>query len=266
MENYNAVRTKYKKKIKAISPEFDLIFLNDAHSPNFRYLRAYFREMKKLFSLKGELSDLKSISLILGRNFRGLNRESWIFITDRAKPIACLNYDLIAVNKKIYCGLIIYLSVKTKYRRRGFARLLLNLLDEIAEAEAKRRRLKLFGYFIETNDPGKMTSSEIKLDGRMSGIKTKERLLIWQKLQFKKLNFRYTQPSFGSGPATYLSLIFRPKQTKRYLKSAVLIEYLKEFTAFTISDKKQAARDEDLKAMINELEEKKEIALVDIIP
>jgi len=111
MENYSAVRSKYKKKVKAIREEFDLIFLNDAHSPNFKYLRAYFREMKRLFSLKGELPDLKSISLILGRNFKGLNRESWIFITDRDKPIACLNYDLIAVNKKIYCGLIIYLSV-----------------------------------------------------------------------------------------------------------------------------------------------------------
>jgi len=52
----------------------------------------------------------------------------------------------------------------------------------------------------------------------------------------------------------------------KYLKSHIIIQYLKEFTAFTISDRYQAARDKDLKAMVRELEKKKGVALVDIIP
>jgi hypothetical protein len=265
MANYQQIRIKYTSQIKALNPNWDLVFLNEADSPNFKYLRAYFRQMKKDFPVKGEFPRLKDFKISLERNFKGPHREYWVLITDQDQPIAGLNYDLIATGPKSYCGLVIFIDVKLKYRQHGLAHLFIKLLQEVAVAEATRYGSKYLGCFAELNDPSKMSAQELKLDYKKSGVKAQDRLLFWKNLGFKKLDFNYIMPSLGFGPVKCLSLSFCPKQLTKSLKAPMLINYLKEFTAFTVSNKRKAAHDQDLRKMIEELKNKKEIKLVKVI-
>ncbi|MFA4942283.1 MAG: hypothetical protein WC564_01435 [Patescibacteria group bacterium] len=262
--NYYQIKTKYSKKIKKINPNWDLAFLSSTNSLNLKYLDGYFKEMQKDFSFKGELPSLKAFKANLNRNYKGLDKESWIFVINNRQPIACLNYDLIAINKKLYCGLIIFIDVHRGYREHGLGHLLLRLLSEMIKSEVENRNADLLGYFAEVNDPKKMSPKELKADFKRSGIKTTERLLFWSKLGFKKLDFNYIQPSLGFGSVKYLSLIFKGSGLVKSLESPIIIRYLKEFTAFTISNKREAARDEDLKTMAKELRSKGEIKLIKI--
>lgn len=269
------------QRLRLADTGISLHAVSGADSRNFDLVKKYYAQMKKDFGMKGELPRLSAFKAVLAKNKTskaipihgvGRHREAWLFLVKDKEPIACLNYDVLSLRDDKFVAVILYVDVAPEYRSHGLAHILLDLLPTLAleyMANVSQRhgisRPEFLGVFAEVNDAEEMSFWQKWNDKRLSGVSTKKRLEFWKKRGFKRLDFDYIQPSIGQGEVGYLSLAFCPHKGRKSLDRRIVANYLLEFCGFTVSNKKNAQKDKTIEKMVNEIYNKKQVALVELI-
>lgn len=124
------------------------------------------------------------------------------------------------------CGLLTYLAVSSRFRRRGVARFLIDHARNALWMDARAHGCQLNAIFGEVNDPR-------KISGSVEEVFSRKMLQILRRLGARFVPIEYVQPELkpSQGRSYSLSLVSFPvdQQPITHLASAVVRGFLHEF-------------------------------------
>jgi len=257
---------KFRKALK-------LKTINRAKQKDFKTLYAFYTSF---FTLPEETETYKGFEATLALNTNNAHlirygnfEEAWIYamLPESNEIIAGINFSLYAFDDKMkstygYTGSahIIYIFVKTAYRSLGLAKYLLETVDTYANNFFGNKGEVL--YICEQNAPEKMSKEEYFLDNINAQIDQCDRLVWWDKLGYKRLDFDYVQPPLNPGQDACENLTLNAKVFEKRMLPAALISYhLERFFILAVFKGNEKRIDDYYKKQMKWLSAHKEISL-----
>ncbi len=243
---YEKEKTKKEilRKYKTIDNFYGKLTFFQIDSPDSDQFLALYKFYASFFTLPDETETYDGFESTLRLNYDvnlhklfGGFKESWLYVcypkTDEI--IAGINYsvyelDKTNLNKSEYAatGHVMYIFVKPMFRGLGLAKRLLVESENIAKCYLKENKSIL--WFCEQNAPEKMSPDEYFADNLNALIDQCDRLIWWDKIGFKRLDFDYIQPALNPGheACTNLTLNVKVSDQKR-IASYLVKSHLERF-------------------------------------
>jgi ribosomal protein S18 acetylase RimI-like enzyme len=167
----------------------------------------------------------------------GKFREAWLYATlpTSNEIIAGINFSVYELDNEYQdnssyaaTGHIIYIFVKTEYRCMGMAKHMISLAEEKAlNFIASQKKII---WFCEQNAPEKMSPEEYFADNINALIDQCDRLIWWDNLGYKRLQFNYVQPPLNPGQQACTNLTLNVKASnKKSIPSYLVKSHLERF-------------------------------------
>lgn len=227
------------KKYNTIDNFFSKLNFHEIDSPGSNQFQALYKFYTSFFTLPEETETYDGFESTLKlnkdpnlRKLFGMFREAWLYVcypqTDEI--IAGINYSIYQFDqanliKSEYgaTGHIMYIFVKPQFRSLGLAKLLMVESENNAKIFLTNNRPIL--WFCEQNAPEKMSHEEYFADNINALIDQCDRLIWWDKIGFKRLDFEYIQPALNPGHKACTNLTLNVKISDQKRIASYLVKF-----------------------------------------
>ena len=147
------------------------------------------------------------------------------------------------------CGAIEFLAVAPRLRRRGIGRALASHVERRMARAASERAAQLTLVMAEINDP-------LVVPATSDNVDPFERLRFWDRLGYRRVDFRYVQPALSPAQAPVTTLLLAAKPVDETLScsvpSAKVVAFLEDYLVYAMRFEDPAASPE-FRAMRDDL-------------
>ncbi|MDD3877059.1 MAG: hypothetical protein PHT69_10585 [Bacteroidales bacterium] len=199
----------------------------------------------------------------------GAYEEAWMYVRNPENDdiIAGLNFSIYKLPETesrfySYSGTahIIYIFVKAEYRSLKLAGYLFQALDNYAKTFFGSSQEIL--YICEQNAPEKMSFDDYFSDNINALIDQCDRLIWWDKLGYKRLQFDYVQPPLNIGQEACINLTLNARAPgKQFLPAALISFHLERFFFLAVFKGREERKDYFYETQMEWLKKNNEIML-----
>lgn len=194
------------KKILFAEGDVQIELIDDPNDPIWQTI---YDKYCKSFLIEDERDPLESL-----RNSAAYNCDKYhdntLILTKKGEIASVFMVAWIRATESCSFGVGTYLFTDPAYRGLGLATLLVKQGELLVLKLAEEAKTKLIGFFVEVNNPLKMSHETLDIDNKI--MDPFQRIFFWKKRGYKKIDTDYEQPSLvpGGKAVPFLDLYFKP--------------------------------------------------------